>query len=627
MDDKKNEFNVVEEKINQVFNERFYNISDFQRSYAWEKEQQDDLVKDIVINLKSEKQDNKYIFQTQNYFLGNIILKKSSFNKLDIVDGQQRLITLIMILVVIRNNLHEIVSNKKNKKEARDLSNKLILLIEDKIYGRQGGQLIPTITPSTKEEKAFFCEYILPRPDSIVDNKEYVGNDIDKYKKGFWVVKDKIESFMEGKYSRSALNKYYFFKAIVDQILESTVITMTLSEEEMAYKIYSNINSKGMHLSSVDLIKNDFLYKTRLVNQTPGVNTSLDLWNTIYENVKMNTSISFNEFYKYAWFTIYPEDIFEYFNTEISLFEIFQEKFPSEKNAKKIIAFFRELEKLSKYVKDFNYPNNVSEWKRDKWPIYTDKLEFLSQMTKDIYSNKYLLWLLPMHYKFKNTSKELYLRELQKRITIVTDTLIIYQKIKEANAEETRTIVNIQNFFDIIFKEIATFDEPEIIDRIAIEDLQLQFSSNIENKELLITTLSLLSYSKYGGSNRDKHFIRQILIRLNEVKGNHLLYHKMSIEHIIEDSERSMHSANIGNLVLLEQQLNDEAGKIKSTYHPEELLKEKFEKIYKKSDVPEVKDLVDDVQPIDFNADYIKQRAKNMVERYIQKSFENFLSC
>ncbi|MGD1330745.1 DUF262 domain-containing protein, partial [Enterococcus faecium] len=86
------------------------------------------LVKDIVINLKSEKQDNKYIFQTQNYFLGNIILKKSSFNKLDIVDGQQRLITLIMILVVIRNNLHEIVSNKKNKKEARDLSNKLILL-------------------------------------------------------------------------------------------------------------------------------------------------------------------------------------------------------------------------------------------------------------------------------------------------------------------------------------------------------------------------------------------------------------------------------------------------------------------------------------------------------------------
>ncbi|EME7170199.1 DUF1524 domain-containing protein [Enterococcus faecium] len=101
----------------------------------------------------------------------------------------------------------------------------------------------------------------------------------------------------------------------------------------------------------------------------------------------------------------------------------------------------------------------------------------------------------------------------------------------------------------------------------------------------------------------------------------------MSIEHIIEDSERSKHSANIGNLVLLEQQLNDEAGKIKSTYHPEELLKEKFEKIYKKSDVPEVKDLVDDVQPIDFNADYIKQRAKNMVERYIQKSFENFLSC
>ncbi|EMF0536552.1 hypothetical protein H6231_002930, partial [Enterococcus hirae] len=259
-----------------------------------------------------------------------------------------------------------------------------------------------------------------------------------------------------------------------------------------------------------------------------------------------------------------------------------------------------------------------------KWPIYTDKLEFLSQMTKDTYSNKYLLWLLPMYYKFKKTSEKLYLKELQKRITIVTDTLIVYQQIKEKNYEETRTIVNIQNFFDIIFKEIATFDEPEIIERTTIEDLQEQFSSNIENKDLLITTLSSLAYSKYGGSNRDKHFIRQILIRLNEGKGNHLLYHKMSIEHIIEDSERSKHSANIGNLVLLEQQLNDEAGKIKSTYPSEELLKQKFEKIYIKSDVPEVNCLVEDVQPIDFNADYIKQRAKDMVKRYIQKSFKNF---
>lgn len=380
-----------------------------------------------------------------------------------------------------------------------------------------------------------------------------------------------------------------------------------------------------MHLSPVDLIKNDFLYKTRLINATPGVNTSLKLWNNICDNIKMNTSISFDEFYKYAWFTIHQEDIFEYFDTEISLFEVFQEKFPSEKFALQIMEFFREIEKLSKYIKDFNYPHDVKEWKTNNWPIYTDKLIFLSQMPKDIYSNKYPLWLLPLYYKFNITNNDLYLRELKKRIMIVTDVLIVYQRLKETTIEETRTLTNIQNFFDKIFKEIATFNNLDLLERITFEDLHEQFSDNIENKNQLIAALSSLSYSKHGNSDQDKHFIRQILIRLNEVKGNHLLYHKMSIEHIIEDSERSRHSSNIGNLVLLEQKLNDKASFAKSdNSSSEELLKEKFEKIYTESDLPEVKKLLNDVLSIDFNTNYIEQRAKDMVERYLQKSFKNF---
>lgn len=624
MEAEKNEFKIANEQISQIFSNRFYTISDFQRSYAWEKEQQDDLVKDIVNNLKVKKNASKYSFQTQSYFLGNIILKEACFNRLDIVDGQQRLITLIMILVVIRNNLHEIVSNNRNVEEARELSSKLITLIETKLYGNNGISNYPTITPATNDEKDFFFEYILPLPYLRSDN-HYKGNEIDKYKNGFSVIKDRFDSFVEGKYDRSSVIRYKFFKAVVDQIFESTVITITLNEEKTAYKIYSNINSKGMHLSSVDLIKNDYLYKTRSINQTSGVNTSLRLWNNICDNVKMNTSISFDEFYRYAWFTIYPEDIFEYFDTEISLFEVFQEKFPNEKSAKKIVAFFKELEKLSKHVKDFNYPHDVKKWKTDKWPIYKDKLIFLSQMPKDIYSNKYLLWLLPMYYKFNITNEDLYLKELQKRITLVTDTLIVYQLLKETIGEETRALSNIQTFFDEIFKEIATFKNPDIIERITIEDLHEQFSGNIENKDQLINALSSLSYSKYGNSDNGKHFIRQILIRLNERKGNHLLYHKMSIEHIIEDSEKSKYSSNIGNLVLLEQKLNDEASAIKTDINPpEELLKEKFKSIYSQSDFPEVKKLLKEVQPIDFNTVYIKQRAKDMVKRYIQKSFKNF---
>ena len=77
--------------VPEVFKDRFFKIPDYQRGYSWEVDPQLlDLRKDI---------ENIY---SKNYkhFTGTIVAAKinGSENHLEIVDGQQRLTTLVILL-------------------------------------------------------------------------------------------------------------------------------------------------------------------------------------------------------------------------------------------------------------------------------------------------------------------------------------------------------------------------------------------------------------------------------------------------------------------------------------------------------------------------------------------------
>ena len=68
------------------------NIPDYQRIYCWDKEQVIALLDDILS------------IKTSSYYLGNIILHTNK-GKFDIVDGQQRLVTLAIVLHKLNENI------------------------------------------------------------------------------------------------------------------------------------------------------------------------------------------------------------------------------------------------------------------------------------------------------------------------------------------------------------------------------------------------------------------------------------------------------------------------------------------------------------------------------------------
>ena len=102
------------EKLGSIFGcENFYEIPNYQRPYNWKTEQLEELWEDLEDSFKSDKKEN--------YYLGSIIGIKNS-KKIEIVDGQQRLTTILILFYVIKkitgkNDLDKyIYYNDKDKK-------------------------------------------------------------------------------------------------------------------------------------------------------------------------------------------------------------------------------------------------------------------------------------------------------------------------------------------------------------------------------------------------------------------------------------------------------------------------------------------------------------------------------
>ena len=80
--------------IGKLLKQSRFTVPPHQRPYAWVEEQVNDLYRDI-----NDAQKRK----GEEYFLGTIVLAKADDNRLSIIDGQQRLVTVSILLAAIRD--------------------------------------------------------------------------------------------------------------------------------------------------------------------------------------------------------------------------------------------------------------------------------------------------------------------------------------------------------------------------------------------------------------------------------------------------------------------------------------------------------------------------------------------
>jgi uncharacterized protein with ParB-like and HNH nuclease domain len=131
-------------KISDLFNNRFFEIPKYQRGYAWELQNVRDLFEDIKEAIES----------SSNHYMGTVVLSEGHpiGEHYFVVDGQQRLTTLMLLISEITRRLPKSDSEFFRRRYIKDPEYRLRPLGRDKIYFENllEGKVLP---PESKSQR------------------------------------------------------------------------------------------------------------------------------------------------------------------------------------------------------------------------------------------------------------------------------------------------------------------------------------------------------------------------------------------------------------------------------------------------------------------------------------------
>jgi len=232
--------NIDQQTVYQLFSDKKsdFLIPDYQRPYAW-GEQECQTLWDDIFGFAFPNDDCDAFKKDDEYFLGPIVTYKSG-GKQEIIDGQQRLTTLMLLLRAFYTRFLNMMD--KNSISIRNSIAKCIWktdefdnLIED--------QLKIDSQVSTDEDKGEFMAIL--RTGTV--QKEYRS----RYAKVFSFFQDKIDEFI-GRYP--AYCAYLPARIMYNCIL----LPIEAETQDTALRIFSTLNDRGLPLSDSDIFKAQF---------------------------------------------------------------------------------------------------------------------------------------------------------------------------------------------------------------------------------------------------------------------------------------------------------------------------------------------------------------------------------
>ncbi len=230
----------------------------YQRVYSWEKEQCKQLWDDIIKIGGNDKMDRHFIGSIL-YVLDGIT---HSNNALLIIDGQQRLTTITLLLIALRDHLND-EDGFLEKFSPQKIQNDYLINSDEK--GDKKFRLI--LSESDKDTLLYLIDKDRRKPSEpsskIVENFKLFEE---------WVSKntDKLETIFKG-------------------LEKLTIVWIALKKEkDDPQLIFESMNSKGIELTQTDLIRNYIVMETEIEKQEGFYNK---YWRAMEEEFKQNEKL------------------------------------------------------------------------------------------------------------------------------------------------------------------------------------------------------------------------------------------------------------------------------------------------------------------------------------------------
>lgn len=355
------------QSLSEIFNNKIFRIPDFQRGYSWEERQLDDFWEDIS-NLNSDK--IHYIglltvepikssdIQKVEKWKDDLWLLKKGMSAYYVIDGQQRLTTIIILLHEILRTFND--DEGINFGEKHEWVDKFLYRSYNKIY-----KSFVFGYEKDNPSDEFFKTKILEQESSAADKypetlytanlmfaKDFFAKKLKKLSK-----EDKEEIFDK------AVNRLKFNYYEIDDSLD-------------VYVTFETMNNRGKDLSHLEILKNRMIYLSTLLHEDDETKERLrkdinETWKTIYEYLGKNKENPLDDdvFLYNHWIMYYTYDRSQ---SDVYADFLLKKKFTSknvisgEISIKDIKDY---IDSLAKCVKQWFYIFNI------KHSDYSDKIK------------------------------------------------------------------------------------------------------------------------------------------------------------------------------------------------------------------------------------------------------------
>lgn len=497
-------FEAHQQQISFLLGKKVYCIPRNQRKYVWE-----------VDNWKNLLEDLDFLQGTGKYhFLGSIVLNtqpnqnNDDVEYFEIVDGQQRITTIILILIVIAQIFKERcedalfqgllpyiqttnINNQTSSTLQTDVHSSIMNLVAhvaDRTTPYNSMQLLITYCITNKKQ------------DSIIEKCiKYYYNILSTRNT------DEVASF------RNAL-------------ISSNYVNIKTTGED-AYTVFEILNARGMDLENHELLKNFILRYTVPINN---VDIARQEWKDEIENRLGKNIANFLKHYVAHKYGI----------AGVTKNRAVYDAIKKRTSVAEVNRLFCDLKLKAKYYQQIVCENS----------IHDGQITEINRILKFMLSNRSLLfrpiYLSLLHQaELGNISDD----KLVKVFKCIQYFFVCYNLISKETSNKISE--GIQKFAFLIENEYSN----EVLKRF----LQ-HLKDRMPTKKEFQNTFKLIGYSnhcEYYHDNKNKQRAEMALNILEQIKSGRVDVTSFTIEHILPDSQ-DRENAMIGNLIPLEENLN-----------------------------------------------------------------------
>ena len=223
-------------------------VSDYQRSYSWQREQIDELLSDLFECTKHD---------VQSHFLGTLILQERPEDRsAEIVDGQQRLTTCFMIVACLRDNIKRLPDGKLSPSDPDSRDIDVLGIAEDFLL----------YSTSYSSFRLLPSRFVRDLMNKYVFSSESKGRELPKkdkevtlaFRKGVKIVRSVIEADIETYFTPE--HKLRRIHSLLETLLTKFVLlVVTTTSTNQSLDIFLTLNNRGLPLGPSDLVRGELM--------------------------------------------------------------------------------------------------------------------------------------------------------------------------------------------------------------------------------------------------------------------------------------------------------------------------------------------------------------------------------